>query len=164
VAIFVGGHESDVVPVLRLQSAVLLFTFLTVTWLNGLFALRRHRAMVITNGLGMTVAGVLTLVLGGPHGAIGAAAAAAIGELVLTLAAGFQLSRIDPALRPSLGFLPRVLLAAAIGLLPMLLPVPAFVQLVLVMALYAAALVVLRALPVEVRDAALRAFGTLRRR
>jgi O-antigen/teichoic acid export membrane protein len=164
VAIFVGGHESDVVPVLRLQSAVLLFTFLTVTWLNALFALRRHRAMVITNGLGMTVAGVLTLVLGGPHGAIGAAAAAAIGELVLTLAAGFQLSRIDPALRPSLGFLPRVLLAAAIGLLPMLLPVPAIVQLVLVMALYATALVVLRALPVEVRDAALKAFGTLRRR
>lgn len=153
-AVLAGDEGAGAVDVLRVQALVVFFTCLTATWQYTLFALRCHRALVIANvsGLAAIVAGTLLLVPS--HGAVGAAAAAAIGELVLTAVSLAALVRVRPRLRPQLGTVPRVALAAGAGLAAGLLPdVADVVRIALAGGAFAALALALRVVPEEVAQA-----------
>ena len=154
IAVLAGDEGAAAVDVLRVQALVVFLTCLTATWQYALFALRSHRALVIANvsGLVTIVAGVL--VLEPAHGAVGAAAAAALGELVLAAVSFAALVRLRPRLRPGAANVPAVALAAAAGLAAGLLPeVANVVRVVLGGAAYAAVALALRAVPAEVAQA-----------
>ena len=153
-AVLAGDEGAGAVDVLRVQALVVFLTCLTATWQYTLFALRCHRALVIANvsGLAAIVAGTLLLVPS--HGAVGAAAAAAIGELVLTAVSLAALVRVRPRLRPQVGTVPRVALAAGAGLAAGLLPdVADLVRIVLAGGAFAALALALRVVPEEVAQA-----------
>jgi len=152
--VLAGDEGKGAVDVLRVQALVVLLTCLTATWQYALFALRCHRALVVANvsGLAVIVAGTLLLVPA--HGAVGAAAAAAMAELVLMAVSLGALVRVRPHLRPALGNVPRVALATGVALAAGLLPdVPDLVRIVLAGTAFAAAAVALRAVPPEVAQA-----------
>jgi O-antigen/teichoic acid export membrane protein len=82
-------------------------------------------------------------------GANGAALAASLGELILAVAAFAMLVRARPALRPNLRYVPKLLLAAAVGGACVLLPLPDAVAAALALLIYGALAWLLRAVPTE---------------
>lgn len=154
IAVLAGDEGEGAVDVLRVQALVVFLTCLTATWQYTLFALRRHRSLVIANvtGLAAIVAG--TVVLVPAHGAVGAAAAVAFGELVLMAVSLGALVRARPRLRPQLGSLPRVALAAGAGLAAGLLPdVADVVRIVVAGGAFTVVALALRVVPDEVAQA-----------
>lgn len=143
-------------PVLRIQICALIGASMTQVWSLGLVAARRQRALIVTNGLALAMALVLGLVLIPPLHAKGAAIAAVAGELMLAAANLFMLVRARPLVRPRIGMPLRALVAAGLGLLCALLPLPALVDGVLASGAFALAAILFRALPREVIVALLR--------
>ena len=142
-------------PVLRIQICALLGASLTQVWSLGLVAARRQRALIATNSLALLMAVVLGLILIPLLHAKGGSIAAVGGELMLASANLFMLVRARPLTRPRLGAPARALLAAGLGLLCALLPLPELVNGVLAAGVFALAAVLLRALPREVISALL---------
>jgi O-antigen/teichoic acid export membrane protein len=151
-----GSAYADAASVLRIQSVAIAAAFMTQLGTFGLVAVREQRALVLVNvlalvtvlGLGCTLIPLLE--------ADGAALAASIGETLLALAAMAMLVRARPALRPDLRYVPRLLLAAALGGACVLLPVPDAVATVLAAGVYVAVAWLLRAVPVELMEAMVR--------
>ena len=146
--------------ILSLQAFALIGTFLTQVWVFGLIAVDRQRGVAQVNAVGVIVVIVLGLTLIPLAGARGAAIAAIFGEAALALSALILLVRARPRLRPAPGRFLRILLAGALALACGLLPVPALVRAVVAVAVYAGAVIALRAYPPEF----LQAFGFRRRR
>jgi len=152
--VLAGDEGAGAVDVLRVQALVVFLTCLTATWQFTLFALRCHRALVIANSSGLVTIVIGTLVLVPAHGAVGAAAAAALAELVLMAVSVGALARVRPRLRPGLGNVPRVALAAGAALAAGLVPdVADLVRIVLAGGVYAAVALALRVVPEEVAQA-----------
>lgn len=150
VGIVAGAEGAGAVDVLRIQALVVLMTCQTATWQYALLALRCHRALVAANLAGLTVAVAGTLLLAPAHGAMGAAVAAVLAELVLMAVSVLALVRLHPRLRPKPGNVPRVAAAAVAGLIAGLLPdVADAVRIVLGGVAYVAAAFLLRAVPTE---------------
>jgi O-antigen/teichoic acid export membrane protein len=157
IAVVAGPGFDDSIPVLRLQAAGLLTSFLMVTWTYALLSLRLYRPLLLANAGAALAAIVGTLVLAPPLGAEGAALATVLAEAVLALLALFGLSRSRPSLRPHLGVLPKVAaaLAAAIAV-ALLVPAPPLVLSPLAGGVYAAVALALHAVPREAFDALMR--------
>src|SRR2546429_7362262 len=101
-------------------------------------------ALVLSSGL--------TIWLGSVDGAQGAAIATTSAELGLALAGAIVLARSKARLRPPLGGVVRVLVAATVALAPMLVHgLPTAARLALGTGIYVVLLVVLRAVPEELR-------------
>lgn len=150
VSLLAGAEGAGAVDVLRVQALVVLMTCQTAIWQYALFALRCHRALAVANLAGLIVAVVATLVLAPVHGAVGAAVAAVLAELVLMAGSVLALSWLRPQLRPTPGNLPRVAVAAVAGLMAGILPdVADAVRLVLGGVTYIAVAFVLRAVPTQ---------------
>lgn len=153
IAILGGPGYEPAAAALRVQGTALLASFLVATWGYALISLHRHRALLVANALGFVVSGSLTLALAPAHGARGTAIATVSGEAVLALAYLVALVRARPDLRPRVAGVPRVALAAALALAPVLafdlgrVGAPA-----VACALFAAAALALRAVPAELRD------------
>jgi O-antigen/teichoic acid export membrane protein len=148
-----AGHEPsiDALHVLGLAAPA---TFLVATWAYALLALRRHRALLVSNGVAVVVMTVLVLVLASSHGAKGAAIAAVSTEYVLATAYGIALMRPHPDMRVSPHVVPRVLASAAIAVAPvLLLQPPSVVAAIIAVAVYSGAALLLRAVPREVIEA-----------
>jgi hypothetical protein len=93
----------------------------------------------------------LTIWLGSVDGAQGAAVATTCAELGLALAGAIVLARSKAGLRPPLGGVVKVVVAAAAALAPMLIPnFPTAARLVAGGCIYVVLLVALRAVPEEV--------------
>ena len=154
IQVLAGHAGKPAVPVLRLQAIAVCFVFLTVTWQNALFAVRRQGSLVLSNAIGIAVTAAFTLALVPPLAARGAAIAAAIGELALTVASVVLLLRSGRGISLSLGFLPRVLLAAAVGGAAFLIPgLPSAARMVVIAVVYGGALLAVGAVPRELIDA-----------
>jgi O-antigen/teichoic acid export membrane protein len=148
-----AGHEPSV-DALHILGLAAPATFLVATWAYALLALRSHRPLLISNGVAVVVMTVLVLVLASSHGAKGAAIAAVSTEYVLATAYGIALMRPNADMRVSPHVLPRVLAAAAIAALPVLiLQPPSVVAAIIAVVLYSGAALLLRAVPREVIEA-----------
>ena len=143
------------VAVLRIQAIALLASFFVALGGFTLLSLHRHRALLIVNGVALASAATLTLVLAGDHGAVGTAYANVVGETVLVVGYLLGLRRGDDGARVSFKLLPRVALAAAagIGVAVLVVGLQPLLAAALGGAAYAAALVLLRAVPVEIYEA-----------
>jgi len=144
-----GDKYSGAAPVLQIQAFALIPVFIGQVWQLGLLSLRRQSALTFAN------AGALALVLalGGfcipLWSARGAAGAAVAAESGLALLVYVFLRRANKTVAPTLGLMPRVLLAAVPAFVVLLLPLPWEAQLVLSVAVFAAAALLLRAIPFE---------------
>jgi O-antigen/teichoic acid export membrane protein len=150
----VGGDEyAESIGVLRIQALVLPAAFATAAWGFALLSLHAHRELLTVNLIAFVLAAALTAVLAATKGAEGAAVATVAGEVALALACAVALTRRDRSLRPPLGLVPRVAIAAAAGASLALVPgLPPLVLAAAGGAVYLVVLVLLRAVPRELLD------------
>lgn len=140
--------------VLRLQAIALISTSGVALWGFALLSLHRTRELLIANLIGLTITVGLTLGLAPGFGAYGAAIASVAGDLILAATYAVALFRVQPDLRPKLAVAARVVTAAAVALLPLLVvDLPSSAAAALVVALYLGLLVLLRTIPPEVVEA-----------
>jgi O-antigen/teichoic acid export membrane protein len=136
--------------ILRIEGAALLGSFILAVLGYTLISLRRHAALVVSNGLALIVTAALTLTLAPPLGGRGTAIAVVAGEWTLAVAMLVSLARSDRALLPRLTIVAKALLACAPALALTLAGLPSGAQLFAGLAFYAVGLVATRAIPREV--------------
>jgi O-antigen/teichoic acid export membrane protein len=150
----VGGQEfKPAVPVLAIQGIALGAMFVSLVWAYALLSLGRYRAIlsISVSALFLTALLVAPLVLA--DGARGAAIGIAVAEFAAAVAQCLAVVRTNPVLRPSLRVVPRVAVAAALGLIPLAFTsVPTIARLLISTALFGAFLLITRAFPPELID------------
>ncbi len=143
-----GSSFQAAAPVLAVQGISVAAVFVGNVWASALLSLHLHRVILVLNLSLLAAVVVAVAVLASLYGAQGAAVAIAAVEVVAAIAGGIALVRGRAHLRPSLRVLPKVAVATALGASPMLLAgVPVIGRMALSSALYAVALLALRALP-----------------
>jgi O-antigen/teichoic acid export membrane protein len=148
---FIGGDDfAPAVPVLQIQGPALAATFLVALFGGTLWVVRLKRQLVIGNVAGVAAAIVLTGVLVPIADAKGAAIAMLGAETLLACWLGVALLRARPDLRPSLGVLPKVLVATAAGAAFGLTPLPDVAAVAFGSVAYFGILLVLRGIPAEI--------------
>ena len=112
-----GLAAAPAAPVLRIQGLAVMATFVAVACSFPLLSLRRYRALLVANALGLVVTLAVSLSLVPVLHARGAAIATVAAELTLASAAIVTLVRARPDLRLPWGSIPATLLAggAAVG-------------------------------------------------
>jgi O-antigen/teichoic acid export membrane protein len=113
IAVVAGPKYRASVEVLQIQSITVAFTFLMTQWGFTLLALKRSRALLAINALGLATAIGLAVVLGSAYGANGASVALIGAEAVLAIGYALCLNRGDHNLSVRVRTAPRVALAAA---------------------------------------------------
>lgn len=144
--VLAGPDFAPAVPVLRVQGAAMALTFVIASFGFTLLALHRHRAIIVANLCALTVSATAVVVLGSSHGALGASWGVLLGET--TLATGYLVAL--GTLRPAPGSAWRVLPPLGAALLCWLLPLPPLATVALGLLVYAAGLMLFRAVPDEV--------------
>jgi O-antigen/teichoic acid export membrane protein len=151
IELIAGSGFEPSVSVLQIQALALLASFFVATWGYGLLSLGAYRSLLTANAIALSLSFALALVLAPEYGAEGAAVATVVGEGGLALAYGLQLMWSRSDLRVDLDLLPRVALAAGLAAAVVLVPgLTDAVELLLSAAVYVAAIIVLRAVPIEV--------------
>lgn len=148
-----GSQFEGAADALRIQSIAIAGAFMTQLGTAALIAVERPRMLLLVNLVALVTVIVLGVTLIPLWGANGAALAASIGEVVLAIATLTLLTRAHPALRPDLRYVPKLLLAAGVGALCILLPIPAVLATVGAVVVYTAIAWLLRAVPVELIEA-----------
>jgi O-antigen/teichoic acid export membrane protein len=149
-----GNGYGPAVDVLRLQGVALLMTSVLATGGYLLLSLKRYRQLLLANVAGLVVSAVCTLALAPAHGALGGAVGNLAGETVLALGYLLGLRGSDTAAERSFAVLPKVVLAAALGMAASVLPgLPSVVAAILAVAVYGVVLLATRAIPPEVFEA-----------
>jgi len=162
IVLLLGGSQFEAAATpLRIQSIAIAGAFMTGVGTTALIAVQRQRALLLVNALALGVVLVLGFALIPHWEADGAAVAASVGEVVLAVAALALLARSRAALRPDLHYVPKLGLAAALGALCILLPIPDVLSTVLALLVYAGVALLLRAVPMELVEALLRRRATV---
>lgn len=153
-----GGEDAEAATgALQILAAILAVAFLTTVWQHALFALHRHRALLLVNSAALIMTVVGTLVLVPLLEARGAAIAVLASEALLMVLSALALLRAHPQLRPDLGVVPRVAFAAMAALLIGFMPGVAEPVRVLASAVvYVGLVMALGAMPGELRTALIR--------
>ncbi len=154
IEVVAGDAFSESVDVLELQAIAFAGTFPAAIAGFALIAQARYRAVLVVNAAALVASFVVTLVLATAEGA---AVANIAGELVLL--GGYVVALVSGpkriALRP--GLLPRIGLAAGLGAAAgVLAPGPSLARTAVALAVFAAALIAVRGVPEEIRQALLR--------
>jgi O-antigen/teichoic acid export membrane protein len=153
IEIVAGPEYEPAVPVLRLQGIALAATSLIALGSFGLLSLRRHKELLVCNAAGLVVTTALTLLIAPAYGAEGAAVALVVGEIALGLTLFVALARGD-GVRPRLGVVPRVAVAAVLACVPAFaLGLPSVPAALAAAVVYAVAAFALRAVPEELLQA-----------
>jgi GT2 family glycosyltransferase/O-antigen/teichoic acid export membrane protein len=154
--VLLGGEEyRPSAPVLQIQCFAAITVFVIAGWQPTLFGLGRVRASAVAIAVGVIAVLAAGLVLIPDHGATGAAIAAVVGDVVLCIAVYVALRRAGPGPWFSGSMSLRLAAAAAVGVAVGLIPgVPDGVRAVAVTAVFAAAVLLLRAVPDELTHAA----------
>lgn len=149
----IGGPEFDpAVAVLRVQAAVLIATVFVSTWSLLLLSLDEQRALLAINATAVVVSLAAAFVLIPAHGAIGGSIDVLIAEVLVGALSVLVLWRRHSDLAPDLRPLWKIVAAAAFGAVASL-PFGAVAGTLVALAVYAAALLLLRAVPMELRHA-----------
>jgi O-antigen/teichoic acid export membrane protein len=137
--------------VLAVQGVALGAMFVSAVWGNGLLGLGMYRQIMLLNLAALASVAAIVTVLVMMDGAQGAAIGTAIVEVGAATANALLVIRGRPKLRPSLRVVPRVALAALLGLAPLAIPgAPVIARLALSSLIYGAVILALRVLPEEV--------------
>ncbi len=150
-----GGEEAlPAAPTLVLLAVALVPIFLGMTFQHTLLALRRHRDLVVVNGIAFVAIIVLAFALVPPLGSRGGAAAVVIGEIVVSGLSALALLRVHPRLSLDLRVVPRVVAALGLALLATIaFDLPDSIETAIAAVIYALVLVALGAVPREIRNA-----------
>jgi O-antigen/teichoic acid export membrane protein len=118
----IGGHQfGPAGAVLRIQVGALLFIALGQIWSSSLFALGRQRELILTNVLALAAVAVYAGVLVPEFNAQGGAVAGVLGDATLAVLIYWRLRRVTGQVLVAPGFLARVVVAAAVAVVPLLL-------------------------------------------
>ena len=148
---FLGGVEFEpTVAVLRIQGLAVAATFLVTLFAYMLWVVRARRQLVLCNLLGLGAAVVLTATLIPAWEAKGAAIAMLIAESLLAVSLGIALFRRRANLRPSVRTPIKAIVAVGVAASFALAPISPLASVILGSAAYVAALLILRAIPLEV--------------
>jgi O-antigen/teichoic acid export membrane protein len=145
-----GGRYAPAVSVLRLQAVALLGGFIGTTWSYTLLSLKMHGALLRVTLAGLIVSIAMSAALVPSLGANGASIASLTCEFLVAGGYLLALTRGHPQLRPGLGVMPRVLVAAGVAMSVLLLPLPSIVLWALASVIYLVLVIVLRAIPGEI--------------
>ena len=153
ISVIGGPRYAAASPVLEIQSTAIVASFLVAVWSFGLLSLHLHRRLLAANLAALVVSIALTLVLARADGAHGAAIATICGETTLAAANLMALARHDRSYRPRVTGALKVAavtaLAAACCFGP---PMPSVARAVVAVSVYAAGIVITRALPAELAE------------
>jgi O-antigen/teichoic acid export membrane protein len=153
IGVIAGPAFAGSAAVLRIQGIALIATFVLGGWSFALLSLKRYRGLLLANLAAFVTSASLTIVLAGSHGARGAAVATLCGESVLALGSLLALVHGSPELRPKLGIVLKVALAAAPGVaLALESSAPSLLRALLALAAYALLIVLTRAAPAELLE------------
>jgi O-antigen/teichoic acid export membrane protein len=145
-----GPKYAASAEVLQIQGIALVATFVLAGWGYALLAMKRYKEVLLANLAAFLVSCAATLALAGSHGAVGAALATVCGETVLAVGSLLVLVRGHRELRPKLGIVLKVTLAAAPAVALALLPgVPSLGRALLALLAYGVVIVLTRAVPEE---------------
>jgi O-antigen/teichoic acid export membrane protein len=140
--------------VLRIQVGALLFVALYQVWTVSLVALARQRELILTNAVALVGVAVFAAVLVPRFGAQGGAAASVLGDALLACLIYWRLRASVGRVVVRIGFLARVVAAAAVASVPLLLPgLPDFLAAALAGVLFLGVGQLIGMLPRELRDA-----------
>lgn len=153
--VVLGGHSaSPAGPVLRIQGLAIMATFIAVACSFPLLSLRRYRALLTANALGLVVALAVSLALVPVLHARGAAIATVAAEVTLAVTTVTALVRSAPGLKLSFGILPLALVAGGAALIVgHVLAVNAVLDVVVATGVYGLALALLGRFPPEIGHA-----------
>ena len=112
IEVVAGDDFEPAASVLRIQALALVASFAAAVWGYALLGLRRHRELLLINLAALAWIGSLTALLTATHGAQGAAAATASGELLLALAGAAVLARTSTGFELPWTTLAKTLVAA----------------------------------------------------
>jgi O-antigen/teichoic acid export membrane protein len=112
ISLLSGSRFHAAGAVLEIQAFAMIATFVTAPCSFALLSLHEHRKLLVTNGLGLTVSIVATIVLASTDGARGAAIATICGETTIASLMLFALVRHRPQYRPSARFILKMALAS----------------------------------------------------
>lgn len=151
--VIAGAKYAGAAAVLRIQGVAMIASFVLAGWSFALISLKRYRGLLAANAAALLVSCALTLSLAATDGARGAAVATLCGEITLALGTLIVLIGGHPELRPPLGVLPKVVLAAAPATALALLPdLPSLVRALLALAAYGLLIALTRAAPRELTE------------
>jgi O-antigen/teichoic acid export membrane protein len=154
--VLLGGEQyRPAAPVLQIQCFAAITIFVIAGWQPTLFGLGRVRSSAVALAVGLLAVLTAGALLIPPFGAVGAAIAAVVGDIVLCVAVwvALRFAGPDPWFWPA-GLL-RVAVAAGLAVAVGLIPgIPVVLRAIAVCAVYMAAVLLLRAVPGEVMDTA----------
>jgi O-antigen/teichoic acid export membrane protein len=153
IAVVAGPKYAGAAAVLRIQGLAMIASFVLAGWSFALLSLKRYRGLLLANAAALAVSCALTLTLAAVHGARGAAVATLGGEGTLAAGTLFVLVLGHPELRPPLGILPKVALAAAPAtVLALATDLPSLVRALLALGAYGLLIALMRAVPKELTE------------
>jgi O-antigen/teichoic acid export membrane protein len=123
VMVLIGGHAfQSAGAVLRIQVGTLVFLALDQIWAASLLALGRQRELIVTNAIALVGVAAFAAVLVPAYKAIGGAEASVLGELLLACLIYWRLSRAAGRVMVSTAFAVRLIAAAAVGSIALVVP------------------------------------------
>ncbi len=148
----IGGHQfPGATSILQLQALGMAASFVDAVWMYAMLGLGLYRDILRVNAGLLIFGGALVGVGVAVDGTHGAAIATSVAEVGLTAALAIVLTRRNPALRPNLRPLLPVGVACVVGLVPpLVLGLGAVPRTAVGVALFAAAILILRVVPDEV--------------
>jgi O-antigen/teichoic acid export membrane protein len=150
IAVVAGPKYAASAEVLQIQGLALIASFTLTGWIFALLSVKRYRGVLLASLAAFLMSCALTSVLASAHGATGAAVATVCAECVLALGLLIALVRDRPELRPRMGIVLKVILAAApAAVLALRLQAPSSVRMLLALGVYGVLLVLTRAVPSE---------------
>jgi O-antigen/teichoic acid export membrane protein len=154
IEVLAGGRSDPSIALLQIQALALTANFVATAWQYGLLSLELYRELLTISAIALITSLTLTLSLVPSLEARGAAIAATTGEVGIALVALLLLARARRDLWPSFGVAARVVAAAAVTAPVLLIPgIGSVGRTVVGVAVYTAALVLLRAIPPELAEA-----------
>ena len=154
VAVLGGPAAAPAAPVLRIQGLAVMGTFVAVACSFPLLSLRRYRAVLVANALGLVVTLAVSLSLVPALQARGAAIATVAAELTLASVAVIALVRARPDVRLPLGIIPVALVAGGAGVgVGYLVGVHAVLEVLVGTCVYAVTLAAIGRFPPEIGHA-----------
>jgi O-antigen/teichoic acid export membrane protein len=153
IRLLAGPEFEPATEVLQILAPTLAVGYLVSVWSLTLLALRRAGWVLAVNGAALVVTLGLALLLVPGHGSIGGAIAVLVGQMLGVLGFAVVLRRNDLVRGMPWRLLSAVALAAGLSILVgMLVPGPTAIVVVIAAGLYAAVLLLLGAIPTELRD------------
>ena len=151
IEVIAGAEFAPAADVLQIQSVTLLLVFLIVPINFVLLSLRAHRAMLTITGCALALNALGAALLGASNGARGAALATTVADAIALVASGWVLARLGLPVRRWLAVVPRLGLAAIPAAALWFAPIGDVAKASIALTTYVVMLVVLRAIPEELR-------------